>query len=124
MSTSSKFLTLGGFLSFFAFGFIDNLKGPLLPELLRGGEYSYSQGGTIIFAAYLGFILATLVTGVIADVVSNRSVLFLAAICLCIGSIGIGTTSSYLGLILFMALTGIGLGAIELGANGLMVELH
>jgi fucose permease len=59
-----------------------------------------------------------------ADVVSNRSVLLLAAVCLCIGSIGIGTTASYVGLIIFMGVTGIGLGAIELGANGLMVELH
>lgn len=124
MPNSSKLLTAGGFLSFFAFGFIDNLKGPLLPELLRGGEYTYSQAGTLIFAAYLGFILATLATGVIADIISNRSVLLLAAICLCIGSIGIGFTRSYLGLIVFMGVTGLGLGAIELGANGLIVELH
>ena len=124
MLTSTRLLTFGGFLSFFAFGFIDNLKGSLLPEILRSGDFSYSQGGTIIFAGYLGFILATLATGVIADIVSNHIVLLLAAVCLCIGSIGIGLTGSYVGLILLMGVTGLGLGAIELGANGLMVELH
>ncbi len=124
MRTHIKLLTLGGFLAFFVFGFIDNLKGPLLPELLRSGDFSYSQGGTILFVGYLGFIVSTLATGVMSDAISNRSVLRLAAISLCIGSIGFGTANSYLALILFMGITGIGLGAIELGANGLMIELH
>ena len=121
---STKLITAGCFLSFFVFGFVDNLKGPLLPELLRNGDYSYRQAGTIVLAGYLGFILACLLTGVMADLVNNRSVLLFAAICLCIGSIGFGTTHSYLGLIGFMGITGVGLGAIELGANGLIVELH
>jgi MFS transporter, FHS family, glucose/mannose:H+ symporter len=121
---STKLTTAGCFLSFFVFGFVDNLKGPLLPELLRNGDYSYRQAGTIVLAGYLGFILASLLTGVMADLVNNRSVLLFAAICLCIGSIGFGTTHSYLGLIAFMGITGVGLGAIELGANGLIVELH
>jgi len=121
---STKLITAGCFLSFFVFGFVDNLKGPLLPELLRNGDYSYRQAGTIVLAGYLGFILASLLTGVMADLVNNRSVLLFAAICLCIGSIGFGTTHSYLGLIGFMGITGVGLGAIELGANGLIVELH
>ena len=124
MPTHIKLLTLGGFLAFFVFGFIDNLKGPLLPELLRSGDFSYSQGGTILFASYVGFILSTLATGVLSDVISNRSVLRLAAISLCVGCIGFGTVTSYPALILFMGISGFGLGAIELGANGLMIELH
>lgn len=117
-------LTFGGFVAFFAFGFIDNLKGPLLPELLRGEDYSYRQGGTILLAGYVGFIVATLATGMLADFLSNRSVLLFAGVCLLAGSIGIATASSYLMLIFFMGISGIGLGAIELGANGLIVELH
>ena len=35
MRHSKTLLTAGCFLAFFAFGFIDNLKGPILPELLR-----------------------------------------------------------------------------------------
>ncbi len=124
MSTTTKLLTIGGFLAFFVFGFTDNLKGPLLPEMLRSGDFSYSQGGTILFAGYLGFILSTLATGVLSDVISNRSVLRLAAISLCVGSLGFGSATSYLALILCMGISGIGLGAIELGANGLMIELH
>ncbi len=43
MPATSKLLTAGGFLSFFVFGFVDNLKGPLLPDMMRTGELTYSQ---------------------------------------------------------------------------------
>ena len=60
MRNSKTLLTAGCFLAFFAFGFIDNLKGPVLPELLRSEHLSLSQGGTIFLGAYIGFIVATL----------------------------------------------------------------
>ena len=124
MPATSKLLTAGGFLSFFVFGFVDNLKGPLLPDMVRTGELTYSQVGTIFLVGYVGFVLATLGCGVLADRVSNRSVLFLAGIALCIGGYGFSATSTYPLRIAFMSVIGMGLGAIELGGNGLMVELH
>ena len=124
MSLSSKLLTAGAFLSFFAFGFVDNLKGPLLPEILRVEKMSYAQGGTFFLAAYIGFIVATLASGVLADVLSNRRVLLLSAFCLLAGAGGLNTTHSLMLLYLFMAIIGFSLGGIEIGANGLMVELH
>ncbi len=124
MRLSTQLLTAGGFLSFFVFGFIDNLKGPLLPEILRSEGMSYGQGGTFFLAAYVGFVIATLATGVMADLLSNRRVLLLAGACLLGGIVGMNLTSSLLLLNLSMGLVGLGLGAIEVGANGLMVELH
>ncbi len=124
MSLSSKLLTAGAFFSFFAFGFVDNLKGPLLPEILRTEGMSYAQGGTFFLAAYVGFIIATLTTGVLADMLSNRLVLLLSAVCLIIGAGGLNVATSLLMLNLSMAIIGLGLGGIEVGANSLMVELH
>ena len=124
MPVTSKLLTAGGFLSFFIFGFVDNLKGPLLPEMIRDGELSYSQVGTIFFSGYIGFIVATLGCGILADKVSHRGVLLLAAIGLFIGGSGFSSTTTYPLLIASMGVIGLGLGAIELGGNGLMVELH
>jgi MFS transporter, FHS family, glucose/mannose:H+ symporter len=116
--------TAGGFLAFFIFGFVDNLKGSLLPQILQSGALNYSQGGTVLLASYIGFVLATIASGVLADIVGNRGVLLIAGICLTVGCIGLALASSYSLLILFMCWIGIGLGAIELGGNGLMVELH
>lgn len=129
MSQNVKLLTAGGFLSFFVFGFIDNLKGPLLPEVLRDealgqGGLSYRQGGTFFLAAYVGFVVATLLTGVIADLVSNRRVLLLAGLSLGVGIVGLNVSAIYGVLLAAMLVIGLGLGAIEVGGNGLMVELH
>lgn len=124
MSLSSKVLTAGAFLSFFVFGFVDNLKGPLLPEILRTEGMSYAQGGTFFLAAYIGFIIATLASGVLADMLSNRRVMLLSAACLIVGAGGLNIATSLLFLNLSMAVIGLGLGGIEVGANGLMVELH
>lgn len=121
---SSRLLTAGGFFSFFIFGFVDNLKGPLLPEMVRDDLLSYSQVGTIFFAGYIGFIVSTLGCGILADRVSHRSILFLAALGLFIGGCGYSATNAYPLLIVSMGVIGLGLGAIELGGNGLMVELH
>lgn len=124
ISRSSKILTAGAFLSFFVFGFVDNLKGPLLPEILRSEGMNYAQGGTFFLAAYVGFIIATLGSGVLADMFSNRHVMLLSAACLIVGAGGLNIATSLLFLNTSMAIIGLGLGGIEVGANGLMVELH
>lgn len=111
-------------MAFFAFGFIDNLKGPLLPEVLRVERMSYSQGGTFFLAAYIGFIIATLLTGVMADMVNNRRVLLLSGLCLIAGMVGLNVTRAFPMLVVCMGIIGLGLGGIEVGGNGLMVELH
>ncbi len=117
-------LTTVCFLSFFAFGFIDNLKGPILPELIRTEHFSLSQGGTLFFGAYIGFIVATLLTGIVSDLIGNRRVLLLAGFCLCFGLFGVSMCHSFVLLILLLSVVGLGLGAIEVGANGLIVDLH
>lgn len=121
---SKWMLTYGCFLSFFAFGFIDNLKGPILPELLHAEQFTMSQGGTIFLGAYIGFIVATLLTGVISDLIGNRLVLVVAAMCLVLGLVGVSQSESFWFLVLLMGCMGLGLGAIEVGANGLILELH
>ncbi|MCC6509714.1 MAG: MFS transporter, partial [Pirellulaceae bacterium] len=124
MHYSSKLLTVAGFLAFFAFGFIDNLKGPVLPEMVRDGQFNYAQAGTIVMAGYIGFIISTLTTGILADWLSSRTVLWLAGLFLGLGTLGMGLGHTYWVFVLCMGVTGLGLGAIELGANALMVQLH
>lgn len=124
MPIHRKLLTAGGFFSFFIFGFVDNLKGPLLPEMIRDDALSYSQVGTIFLAGYIGFIISTLLCGILADRISHRSILFLAAVGLFMGGSSYSSVSAYPLLIASMGVIGLGLGAIELGGNGLMVELH
>lgn len=126
MLTSSHLwlLTSGGFFAFFVFGFVDNLKGPTLPALLRDLNLSYSEGGTILFGAYIGFIVATLLTGVLADRAGFKVVLFMAGVALTAGLAAFSLVSAFWLLVVALFVVGLGLGSIEVGGNGLIVDLH
>lgn len=118
------FVTAAAFYAFFVFGFVDNLKGPALPVLLRDLDFSYSLGGTLLLSAYIGFLAATLVTGVLTDRLGAGIVLLLAGVCLTVGLLVFAGASAFWVLALALMTVGLGLGAIEVGANSLIVELH
>ncbi len=122
--TAVALLTAAAFFAFFVFGFSDNLKGPVLPELLRDLRLNYSLGGTMLFAIYLGFMAATLTTGILADALGHRAVLLLAGVSLGLGVAGFTSFGALGLLIVSAALIGFGLGSIELGCNALIVRLH
>jgi fucose permease len=115
---------MGGFYAFFVFGFVDNLKGPTLPAMLRDLHLSYGQGGTILFSGYIGFMVATLLMGILADTLGNKLVLLLAGVCLTIGLTTFSVVSDLWLLALALFVVGLGLGSIEVGGNALIVSLH
>jgi fucose permease len=117
-------LTTAAFYAFFVFGYSDNLKGPTLPAVLDELHLSYALGGTILFGAYVGFLLATLLTGLLADATSKKMPLLVAGLALSLGIWGYSSANSPLILTLMMVVFGFGLGSIELGANALIVDLH
>jgi MFS transporter, FHS family, glucose/mannose:H+ symporter len=117
-------LTAAAFFAFFVFGFTDNLKGATLPPLLNELGLSYSIGGTILMGAYVGFIIATLFTGILADTLGNKTVIILAGVLLFVGVLGYSSSTAAGGLVISMGVIGLGLGSIELGANSIIVEIH
>ncbi len=122
--TTILLLTAGCFLSFFVFGFTDNLKGPTLPSMLAELHITYGTGGNIFFGEYFGFLIATLITGILADRFGLKSVILLAGVLL---GIGVGGYSFFQSAILLagsLFVLGLGLGALELGPNAIIVSLH
>ncbi|MCQ3937280.1 MAG: hypothetical protein DPW18_09560 [Chloroflexi bacterium] len=117
-------LTVICFFAFFIFGFTDNLKGPTLPPMIAELNIDYGTGGNIFFGEYLGFLIATLITGILADRFGLKVVMALAAVFLFLGVggySGLGT-AALLGASLFVI--GMGLGAFELGPNAIIVSLY
>lgn len=117
-------LTAGGFFAFFIFGFIDNLKGPTFPNLLGELRFNYAEGGGILLGAYLGFVIATLLAGPLSDWAGNRTMLIVAGLLITSGILGLSSATTYLLLLVAMLVMGMGMGAIEVGGNGLIVGLH
>ena len=122
--TTIFLITVGCFISFFVFGFTDNLKGPTLPAILSELHISYGTGGNIFSGEYVGFLIATLITGILADRFGLKSVVLLAGICLAIGVCGYSIFSSALLLSASFFVIGLGLGAIELGPNAIIVSVY
>jgi len=77
LESSVTLLTVVCFFAFFIFGFTDNLKGPTLPVILSELDFNYGIGGNILFGLYLGFLIATLITGILADRFGLKVVLLL-----------------------------------------------
>jgi len=117
-------LTAGCFLAFFVFGFTDNLKGPTLPAMLTELQFNYGVGGNIFVGEYLGFLIATLVTGILADKFGLKIVMLLAGASLVIGVSGYSIFETALWLAASLFIIGLGLGALELGPNAIIVSLH
>ena len=122
--TTTLLLTAGCFLAFFVFGFTDNLKGPTLPAMLAELNFDYGMGGNIFFGEYFGFLIATLITGILADRFGLKSVILLAGFFLGIGVSGYSAFSSAFLLSGSLFIVGMGLGALELGPNAIIVSLH
>lgn len=117
-------LTAVVFFGFFIFGFTDNLKGPTLPAILDDLAINYSTGGTILLGSYVGFVIASFLAGLLAEVRDIKSALMLAAVALLIGVGGFSLAQTAVLLTLFMVIQGFGMGALELGGNSLIVQLH
>lgn len=122
--TTIFILTAGCFLAFFIFGFTDNLKGPTLPAMLAELNLNYGAGGNIFFGEYLGFLISTLITGLLADRFGLKIVILLAGICLLAGVGGYSSFRLPLFLSISLFIIGLGLGALELGPNAIIVSLH
>jgi MFS transporter, FHS family, glucose/mannose:H+ symporter len=116
--------TGGAFFALFLMGFVDNLKGPVLPFLMQEFNFTYTQGGTIAMAAYLGFLVATLFTGVLADAAGKKVPLLLGGFAFLVGILGFTGFKSYGMLIVSMGVIGLGIGAFDLGANMIIVDLR
>ena len=119
-----RLFTASAFFCMFIIGFADNLKGPTMPALLKEMNFSYSQGGTILLAVYLGFFAATLLTGVLADVAGRRMVLLASASAILLGIVGFVTFKTFWGITLSFFVIGLGTGGFDLGGNSIIVDLQ
>ena len=129
MNTSQKklttfLLTAICFFAFFIFGVTDNLKGPTLPAMLAELKIDYGTGGNIFFGEYVVFLIATLITGLLADRFGLKLVFIFAGIALVLGVGGYSSFSVPFLLAASLFIIGLGLGAFELGPNAVIVSLY
>ena len=128
MHTPSKpplgWITAIAFLCLFLLGLIDNLKGTTLPPLLAELKFNDAQGGTVLLWAYLGFLAAALLVGMVSDLAGNRAVVLAAAACLMLGILGYSMARQLGWLAAAMAAIGLGLGGSDMAGNLIIVAYY
>jgi MFS transporter, FHS family, glucose/mannose:H+ symporter len=117
-------VTAIAFLCLFLLGLVDNLKGATLPAVLADLNFSDAQGGAILLWAYLGFLVAALLVGVLSDLAGNRAVVLASTVCLLLGTLGY-SLASRLGLLqVSMGVLGIGLGGVDMAGYLIVVAYY
>ena len=122
--SSKPAVTAAAFLAFLIFGFMDNVKGPSITDLKADLSFNYAQGANILLFAYIGFVLATLISGYVSDRRGEKGVLSWAGLFICAGAAGYFFVSSLPLLFASSLFIGLGLGSIEVGANRLVSRIH
>jgi len=128
LQTSSKtnlaWVTAIPFLCLFLLGLFDNLKGATLPAILADLSLSDAQGGTVLLVAYLGFLAAALLVGMLSDAAGLRTVVALSTVCLLLGVMGYSLAGNLGLLLISMAVLGFGLGAVDMAGYLIVVAYY
>ncbi|OQY37862.1 MAG: hypothetical protein B6229_07360, partial [Spirochaetaceae bacterium 4572_7] len=117
-------LIFSAFFSYFVFGFSDNLKGPLIPEILSFFSVSYSVGSNILLLSYLAFMIATMIMGPLSDREDNRVLLIIAGVLLALGLSGSAIAQIHQFIYLSYFILGLGLGSVAIVANAIIVDRY
>jgi fucose permease len=104
-------------------GFINNIRGTLVPSFRSFFGASYSQIGFMLMAASLGFMAATFYGGIAASRFGLKKVIACGFLLSAFSISLMGFIYQFIFLILLMSLLGVGLGFIEIGANSLGAKI-
>lgn len=117
-------ITIGAFAAFFLFGFLDNLKGPVIPFVIKELKINYALMSIVLFLEYAAFLAATIMAGVCIFRFGLKTVLLAALVLLFLGlAVPAGIPVYWVLSAAFLAL-GLGLGTLEITCNSTIVLLH
>jgi fucose permease len=102
------------------FGGLDSVKGLFLPYLQKDLGLSYSEAGFIMSSTNIGFLVSSFFSGLLVDRLGIRKVfLFGVGLFLC-SLLGFGMSGTFLLLVFFFIVVGLGAGSMEIGMNALI----
>ena len=123
-NTQKVLITIGIFAAFFLFGFLDNLKGPTIPFIIKGLNLNYSLMGNILFLEYVGFFVATFMTGIAIFRFGIKNILLASSLLFFIGIALASGIPVYLVLLGAFLVLGLGLGIMEVAGYSTIVIFH
>lgn len=110
------------YMSLFAFGFIDNFRGALLPEILNHFHVNNTQGAYFFISTSIFSILASLTSRLWLKKIPALQLWRFGVLAMALGSFGIYLSPYFLILLLTCAILGIGFGILGVTQN-LLISL-
>jgi len=111
------------FLCMAIFGLIDNLKGTLIPSIRNEFGVDYSAIGTMLFVSSLGYLSASLISGIVADKLGKKAILMSGFILLIISTSLFYKANSFPVTVILMFLISTSFGCIEVAVNSLGAQI-
>jgi len=106
------YIVAAGMLCVFAgLGFGRFALGMLLPAMGESLKLSYSQMGLVSTANFVGYLLAVLACSYISSKIGSRLLIFLALLLVAISMLLVSLANSFISVVFFYTLTGVGSGA-------------
>lgn len=103
-------------------GFTSVIAAALLPELLGHYGRNYGDGGNLVFAQFLGFLLGVVSQPWWSGRFGRSRMLSFTLLFICIGYLGIGFLPSWPIVMLLLGLVGFGSGMIESTVGALIID--
>ncbi|HEY3289904.1 MAG TPA: MFS transporter, partial [Anaerolineae bacterium] len=107
------------FASMVVFGFVENIKGTVIPSIQDTYKISYATIGVMFFISSSGYLIATFFGGLAGDRVGLKWVIGVGYGLILFAALGMLLASSFPILVILMFLIGLGFGSLEVGVNSL-----
>ena len=118
-----KHLIVLVFLCMAIFGFIENMKGTLIPSIRLQFGVDYSAIGMMLLVSSLGYLFATLISGLAADKLGKKAILIFGFLVLIAATALFYKANSFPMTVVLLLMVSTGFGCIEVAVNSLGAQI-
>jgi len=111
------------FCAMFVLGFMDNIRGTVIPAIRASFAVSYASIGLLFVFGFAGYLVAVLAGGIIFDRTGRRMIFVGAMVILCAGLLVMFQAATYAAVLLAMMIMSLSFGAFDVGLNALAARL-
>jgi len=118
---NSKYSIVGLiFLIFFVISLMQNMLGPLIPDIIHDFKLSLALAGFLPFSFFIAYAVMSIPTGFLIEKFREKTILLTAFSVSFLGSLLFATNSSYAYALLSLFLMGIGVAMMQVAINPLL----
>lgn len=108
-----KGILAGCYYTYFIVGAMSLIIGAVLPSLMEKCDLNYAEGGILLSAHSIGFLICSTLTGLIAEFFGRKRTVAVVSLLIPVALMGLAFTRNPVWLFVFLLFTGFGRGAVN-----------